>query len=248
MPEPAIEVSGLSKHFGAATALGGVDFSLAAGEFLTIFGPNGAGKTTMMRIVATLARPSSGSVRIFGQDVGRAPAAIRRRIGLVTHRSLLDGSLSAFQNVAFFARMFGVDNAEDRAREILVEMGLEHRMDDPVQTYSRGMEQRCAIARALVHHPDILLLDEPFSGLDPDAVARLQNLVARPDGGNGAGRPDGAPRTVILTSHDLTHGADLASRVAILARGRLVFDAPADQIVEGTMADVYREHTGRRRA
>ncbi len=239
MPEPAVEVSGLSKHFGAATALGGVDFSLAAGEFLTVFGPNGAGKTTLMRIVATLARPSSGSVRIFGQDMSRAPAAIRRRIGLVTHRSLLYGSLSAFHNVAFFARMFGVDHAEDRAREILVEMGLEHRMDDPVQTYSRGMEQRCAIARALVHHPDILLLDEPFSCLDPDAAARLQNLLAS---------PDGTTRTVILTSHDLSRGAELASRVAILARGRLVFDAPADQIVEGTMPDVYREHTGGRRA
>ncbi len=244
MPEPAIQVSGLSKHFGPATALGDVDFSLAAGEFLTIFGPNGAGKTTMMRIVATLARPSSGSVRIFGQDLASAPAAIRRRIGLVTHRSLLYASLSAFQNVAFFARMFGVDNAEDRAREILVEMGLKHRMDDPVQTYSRGMEQRCAIARALVHRPDILLLDEPFSGLDPDAVARLESLVASPDGAN---RPDGAPRTVILTSHDLGRGAELATRVAILARGRLVFDAPAADIAEGTMPDVYHEHTRGRR-
>ena len=239
MPEPAVEVSGLSKHFGPVTALGGVDFSLAAGEFLTIFGPNGAGKTTMMRIVATLARPSSGSVRIFGQDVGRAPAAIRRRIGLVTHRSLLYASLSAFENVSFFARMFGVDNAEARAREILVEMGLEHRMDDALQTYSRGMEQRCAIARALVHHPDILLLDEPFSGLDPDATARLQSLLAS---------PNGTPRTVILTTHDLTRGAELASRVAILVRGHLVFDAPAEHIAEGTMADVYRQHTGQRRA
>ncbi len=251
MPEPAIQVSELSKHFGPATALGRVDFSLAAGEFLTIFGPNGAGKTTMMRIIATLARPSSGSVRIFGHDVSSAPAAIRRRIGLVTHRSLLYGSLSALQNVAFFARMFGVDNAEDRAREILVKMGLEHRMDDPVQTYSRGMEQRCAIARALVHEPDILLLDEPFSGLDPDAVVRLQNLVACPNGAadpNGAARPDRAPRTVILTSHDLSRGAELATRVAILARGRLVFDAPAKDIAAGTMPEVYREHTGGRRA
>ena len=239
MAEPAIEVSKLSKHFGPATALAGVDFSLAAGEFLTIFGPNGAGKTTMMRIIATLARPSSGSVRIFGQDVGRAGAGIRHRIGLVTHKSLLYASLSALENVAFFARMFGIDNAEDRAREILVKMGLEHRMDDPLQTYSRGMEQRCAIARALVHDPDILLLDEPFTGLDPDAAERLQNLLASRDRTAG---------TVILTSHDLGRGAELASRVAILARGRLVFDAPADQIVAGTMADVYRQHTGGRRA
>lgn len=233
----AIEVSGLSKHFGSAAALGGVDFSVPAGEFFTIFGPNGAGKTTMMRILATLARPSGGSVRIFGEDTRTAPATVRRRIGLVTHRSLLYASLSAFENVAFFARMFGVPDPEQRAREILTDLGLEHRMDDAVQTYSRGMEQRCAIARALVHRPDVLLLDEPFSGLDPDARARLRELLER----TGTEQ-----RTIILTSHDLSHGADQADRVAILARGRLVFDSPARDIPPGTMADVYREHTGAR--
>jgi len=233
----AIEVSGLSKHFGNAAALSGVDFSVAAGEFFTIFGPNGAGKTTMMRILATLARPSDGTVHIFGEDTRTAEAAVRRRIGLVTHRSLLYASLSAFENVSFFARMFGVADAEQRAREILTELGLEHRMDDPVQTYSRGMEQRCAIARALVHRPDVLLLDEPFSGLDPDARARLRRLLAP---------PDNERRTIILTSHDLSHGADQADRVAILARGRLVFDAPAREIAPGSMAELYRQHTGAR--
>ncbi len=234
---PAIEVSGLSKHFGSATALGKVDFALPAGQFLTVFGPNGAGKTTMMRIIATLARASDGHVRIFGQDTHVAPAAVRRRIGLVTHRSLLYASLSAYDNVLFFARMFGVHDAAERARAILADLGLEHRMGDPVQTYSRGMEQRAAIARALVHDPDILLLDEPFSGLDPDATARLRDLLVA---------PRGKPRTIILTSHDLTHGADLADRVAILARGTLVFDADAADIPAGGMRDVYREHTGAR--
>ncbi len=133
--------------------------------------------------------------------------------------------------------MFGVPEPERRAREMLTDHGLEHRMDDAVQTYSRGMEQRCAIARALVHDPDVLLLDEPFSGLDPDARARLRDLLVR---------PTDKSRTIILTSHDLTHGADLADRVAILARGRLVFDAPASEIPPGTMAEVYREHTGAR--
>jgi len=236
-PATAVEVRGLSKHFGSAAALGGVDFSLPTGVFLTVFGPNGAGKTTLMRILATLARPTEGTVRVFGEDTLTAPAQARRRIGLVTHRSLLYASLSAFENVAFFARMFGVDDAAQRARAILSDLGLEHRMDDAVQTYSRGMEQRCAIARALVHEPDVLLLDEPFSGLDPDARARLRDLLVR---------PTDKPRTIILTSHDLTHGADLADRVAILARGRLVFDAPAQDIPAGTMAEVYREHTGAR--
>ncbi|MCS5670888.1 MAG: ABC transporter ATP-binding protein, partial [Vicinamibacterales bacterium] len=138
MPEPAIKISGLSKHFGPTTALAGVDISLQPGEFLTIFGPNGSGKTTMMRIIASLSRPSTGSVELFGQNIRRAPAHARQRIGFVTHRSLLYSSLSGFQNVHFFARMFGVDNAADRAREILSAMGLEHRMDDKVSTYSRG--------------------------------------------------------------------------------------------------------------
>jgi len=234
MPDPAIKISGLSKHFGPETALDGVDISLQPGEFLTVFGPNGSGKTTMMRIIASLSRPSTGSVELFGEDIRRAPAHARQRIGFVTHRSLLYSSLSGFQNVHFFARMFGVDNAADRTHEILSVMGLEHRMDDEVFTYSRGLEQRCAIARALVHRPDVLLLDEPFSGLDPDATARLQNLLAE---------PEGLSRTVILTSHDLTHGVTHADRVAILTRGRLAFTAPAEQIAAGTMPEIYREHT-----
>ncbi|MGD8816987.1 MAG: ABC transporter ATP-binding protein [Acidobacteriota bacterium] len=233
----AVTVEQLGKHFGSATALGGIDLNVPAGQFLTVFGPNGAGKTTLMRILATLARPSDGTVRIFGEDTRHASAAVRRRIGLVTHRSLLYAALSAHENVSFFARMFGVPDAAERAAALLTELGLEHRMHDAVQTYSRGMEQRAAIARALVHDPDVLLLDEPFSGLDPDARARLRVLMMPP--------PD-RPRTVILTSHDLTHGADLADRVAILARGHVVFDAPAGDIPAGTMGEVYRQHTGAR--
>ena len=236
-PQPAVQLEALSKSFGTATALGGVDLDVPAAEFLTVFGPNGAGKTTMMRIVATLARPTSGTVRIHGHDIVSAPAEIRRRVGLVTHRSLLYASLSAYENVSFFARMFGVDDAGERARRILVDLGLEHRMHDAVRTYSRGMEQRCAIARALVHEPDVLLLDEPFSGLDPDAAARLRELLAERSRGE---------RTIILTSHDLAHGADLADRIAILARGRVAFDAPVSDVPPGSITEIYREQTGAR--
>ena len=230
---PSIEVVGLGKHFGTATALDGITFRLRAGEFLTVFGPNGAGKTTLIRILATLARPSSGSVRIFGEDAAHAAAGLRRRIGLVSHRSLLYASLSARQNLVFFARMFGVADAEERAREMLVEMGLEHRMDDPVQSYSRGMEQRCAIARALVHRPEVLLLDEPFSGLDPAASERLDALL-------DLERRRG--RTIVLTSHDLGRGANLADRVAILTRGRLFFEAAKADLPE-SIETLYRRHT-----
>ena len=171
MPDPAIKISGLSKHFGPKTALDGVDISLQPGEFLTVFGPNGSGKTTMMRIIASLSRPSTGSVELFGKDIRRAPAHARQRIGFVTHRSLLYSSLSGFQNVHFFARMFGVDNAADRTHEILSVMGLEHRMDDEVFTYSRGLEQR-----------DEQLLPSFFAGREVDRVHESEQLHAAPAG------------------------------------------------------------------
>jgi heme exporter protein A len=229
---PSIDVAGLGKHFGSAIALDNVGFRLRAGEFLTVFGPNGAGKTTLVRILAMLARPSSGSVRILGEEAVHAAAGLRRRIGLVSHRSLLYASLSARQNLVFFARMFGVEDPEGRAREMLVEMGLEHRMDDPVQTYSRGMEQRCAIARALLHRPDVLLLDEPFSGLDPAATDRLDELLALE-------RLRG--RTIVLTSHDLGRGAAHADRVAILVRGRVLFESTTADLQE-PIETLYRRH------
>ncbi len=227
----AVEAEKLAKHFGSSTALANLDLSVPRGQFLAIFGPNGAGKTTLIRILATLARPSSGTVRIHGQDVARASPRLRRHIGLVSHRSFLYPVLSAHQNVTFFARMFGVDDADERARSALVEIGLEHRMHDPVASFSRGMEQRCAIARALVHDPDILLFDEPFSGLDPDASQRL---------GDRLKTLHGSGRTIVLTSHDLSRGAESADRIAILARGRLVFDAPRREVPEGGIGATYR--------
>ena len=226
----AIEAEKLTKHFGSSSALANLDLSVPRGQFLAIFGPNGAGKTTLVRILAALARPSSGTVRIHGQDIARASPRLRRHIGLVSHRSFLYAVLSAHQNVAFFARMFGVEDADERARSALVEIGLEHRMHDPVASFSRGMEQRCAIARALVHDPDILLFDEPFSGLDPEASQRLDDRL-RTLHESGL--------TVVLTTHDLARGAENADRVAILARGRLVFDALRSEMPEGGVGAAY---------
>ncbi len=232
----AIEVEKLAKHFGSSSALANLDLSVPSGQFLAVFGPNGAGKTTLIRILAALARPSSGTVRIHGRDIAKASPRLRRHIGLVSHRSFLYPVLSAHQNVAFFARMFGVEDADERARSALAEIGLEHRMHDPVASFSRGMEQRCAIARALVHDPDILLFDEPFSGLDPDASQRLHDRLKT---------LHGSGRTVLLTSHDLAHGAENADRVAILARGRLVFDAPRSEVPDGDIRAAYHAAVSR---
>ena len=231
----AIEARGLGKRFGPLWALDDVDLALPPGHFLTLFGPNGAGKTTLVRLLSTLARPTSGSIRLFGRDLRAEGSDLRRRIGVVSHSSYLYRSLSAYENLNFYARMFEVEDAGGRARQVLDEVGLADRMHDPVRTFSRGMEQRCAIARALVHSPDLLLLDEPFTGLDPDAADRLAGLLARMHDGT---------RTVLLTSHDLAHGSDLADRVAILSNGRIVHEGAADDAAAEDIVSTYRRATG----
>lgn len=216
----ALEVIDLGKSFGPAVALDSVSCSVAQGEFVTIFGPNGAGKTTLIRIAATLARPTHGEIRLFGQDVRKAPE-LRRRIGVVSHRSFLYGELTARENLTFFARMFNRVGAEERAVKAARAVGLEDRLDDSVRSFSRGLEQRCSIARALVHEPDLLLLDEPFSGLDPLATANLETVLR---GAHESGK------TIIMTSHNLAQGSQLAQRVGILHYGLLRYwgECPTD--------------------
>ena len=174
---PAIEVRRLVKSFGHQVALRGVDLAVAEGEFLTLFGPNGAGKTTLLRIVASLTRPSAGTVLLRGQDLGKAAAALRRRIGLISHNPLLYGDLTAEENLRFFARLYDLAGGAARIDAVLEQVGLAIRRRDPVRTYSRGMVQRLAIARAILHDPDIMLLDEPYTGLDQDASAMLDAVL-----------------------------------------------------------------------
>ena len=219
--EPAaLEVIDLGKSFGPAVALDAVTCSVAVGEFVTLFGPNGAGKTTLIRIAATLARPTHGQVRLFGQDVRQAPE-LRRRIGVVSHRSFLYGELTARENLTFFARLFDPVGAEERAVTAARTVGLEDRLDDAVRNFSRGLEQRCSIARALVHEPDMLLLDEPFAGLDPQASGNLETVLR-------SAHQSG--KTIVMTSHDLARGARLAQRVGILHHGSLRYwgECPSD--------------------
>jgi len=213
-PAPsAVLTRGLSKHFGAVAALDRVDLSVAPAEALVVFGPNGAGKTTLIRILTLSLRAGGGTLKIADLDPATDHLEIRRRIGLISHQSLLYDQLSALENLAFFARLYGVDAPDRRAHELLDTIGLDHRADDAVGTLSRGMQQRVSIARALVHDPPVVFLDEPFTGLDPLAAAMLRSTL---DGLRTRGR------TVLLVTHNLRQGLELSDRWMLLARGRVI--------------------------
>ncbi len=229
--EPVLRVRGLVKRFGPKTVLKGLDLDVYPGEFLALLGPNGAGKTTLLRILASLSRPTAGEVRIGGARLPQEAAGVRRRLGVVSHLPLLYGDLSAEENLRFFGRLYGETDLDERIDEVLDLVGLSARRHDLVRTYSRGMQQRLAIARALLHDPELLLLDEPYTGLDQDASAMLDQVL-RQVAAQG--------RTVIMTSHDLSRAAALATRFAVLSRGRIVASVRREDIADGELLDFYR--------
>ena len=236
---PVIEARKVTKAFGHQVALKGVNLSLAEGEFLALFGPNGAGKTTLMRIIASLMLPTGGTVRVQGEDLNKAATSLRRHIGLISHNPLLYGDLTPDENLQFFARMYdlpqaGEGVAEARIDAVLDLVGLLGRRRDPVRTFSRGMVQRLAIARAILHDPAIMLLDEPYTGLDLQAAdmlrSVLQDLAA-------------SKRTVILTTHNLEQGLEMCDRAAILNQGRVAWEGPRAGLDLASMKEIYRDVT-----
>lgn len=229
-----IEARGLVKSFGPRAALAGVDLSVPEGEFLVLVGPNGAGKTTLLRILATLARPTAGSVSIAGLQPREVGTAVRRQIGFLSHRTLLYEDLTAEQNLVFYARMYDLPDAPARIAALLEQVGLSARRHDLVRAFSRGMQQRLAVARAVLHRPPLLLLDEPFTGLDPNAAAVLSGLLTTL-AGQGC--------TILMTTHNLERALGMGERVAILARGRLVYDEQREGIDPQTFAETYAELT-----
>ena len=210
---PAIEASGLSKQFGAVLALNGVDVRVDRGESLALFGPNGAGKTTLIRVLTLGLRLASGQFRIYGFDHRTDPQEIRRRIGLISHQSMLYDQLTLAENLEFFAKLYGVEHPRRRCAELLDTIGLGHRSGDLVGTLSHGMQQRLSIVRALVHDPPVIFLDEPFTGLDPQAASMLRSTVQEL-------RARG--HSVLLVTHNLRQGLDLSDRWLLLFRGRVV--------------------------
>jgi heme exporter protein A len=199
----AIELADVSRAYGERVALSGVTLSLEEGETLAVFGANGAGKTTLLRILATLLRPHHGVARVYGHALPREGWAVRAKIGFLGHDPLLYRDLSARENLRFHARLHGV--GFERVDSLLEAVGLRARADDPVHTFSRGMVQRTAVCRAVLHSPSLLLLDEPFAGLDPGAAAAIAPLLTG---------------TRVVISHDVETEADL---VLGLRGGRMAF-------------------------
>ena len=226
----SVEARGLTKTYGRQRALAGVDLVLRAGEATALLGPNGAGKSTLVSILATLVAPSAGEVRYGGSRAG--DDGLRGAIGVIAHESLCYGDLSGGENLEFFARLYGLGDARGRARALLDRVGLGDAAARPARTYSRGMLQRLAVARALVHRPRLLLADEPFTGLDRAGVALLGELLAE----------ERARGTIlVVVTHDFDAVAALVDRVVVLARGRVAHDAPAPSPrTTAALADVYR--------
>jgi heme exporter protein A len=214
---PALEARDLEKWYGAQPAVLGIDFTLAAGEFLTIFGPNGAGKTTLLRLLCGAARPTRGEIRLGREPLDSGSDGWRRRVGVLSHQTFLYGGLSAAENLDFYARLYGLDDRRARVTRALEEVGLAQRRDDRVQAFSRGMQQRLALARTLLHEPEVVLLDEPYTGLDPHAAAMLRRVLERLKDGR---------RTVVLVTHNLAQGLELADRVVVQVEGVWVSDEP----------------------
>lgn len=230
-----VHLEGVTKRFGAMTALRGVDLELERGRCLGIFGPNGAGKTTLLRILATLLRPSAGTVCIAGHDAVREAEKVRPLLGVLSHHTFLYSHLTACENLQFYGRMFGIQKLSERITEVLQVVGLETYAHQLVRTYSRGMQQRLAIARTILHYPVLLLLDEPYSGLDQHAVGCLQKLLLQL-------RSESC--TIIMSTHDLHRGLDLCDEIAIQSRGKIVYSGSSSGIDAQGLEQLYSAYVG----
>jgi heme exporter protein A len=227
--EPAIELRGLRRDYGDLPVLLGVSLEVAVGQTLAVIGPNGAGKTTLLRILATLLRPTAGEARVLGAALPREAWRIRGRLGFLGHESLLYRDLTVRENLRFNARLHGLAAAEEEIADVLRAAGLTRRADDLVRELSAGIVQRAAICRAVLHHPDLLLLDEPLSHLDPDAAALADRLIGPRPG-----------RTRVLVSHDVEGAlaqAELA--LALRADGTVGYAGAASGLSAGDARAIY---------
>ena len=231
---PALRVTGIEKRFGARRVLKSVDFELPQGASLVIFGPNGAGKTTLLRILSTLDRPSKGTCEALGLSYKEQVDEVRGCIGFITHNPMLYLDLTARENLVLFARLYGVDDPDKAANEMLSLVELKHRANDKVRGFSRGMTQRIAIARAFINDPRIVFLDEPYSGLDPHAAGIVDRMLAE----------SRQRRTLVTVSHSLESGFAQASHVLLLAKGRQVLFSEQSQLEYDEFKNVYYEQVG----
>lgn len=225
-----LEARDISKYFGRRKVLNRINFFLKKGEFVTIFGPNGVGKTTLIKVLATVLNPTDGDFFLEGTSAKRNPVFIRKNVGVISHNPYLYPDLTAYENLKFFSRLFGVAKAEKRIDYLLSLVGLSDRRFDLVRTFSRGMQQRIAIARALLHEPPLLFLDEPHSGLDTEASEVLDKTIDKLRKAN---------TTFIMTTHSLEKGLALANRALILSAKGIVFNEKTKDIKALSFRDIY---------
>lgn len=226
-----VEVAELTRAFGSRVAVGGVTFSLGAGECLALFGPNGAGKTTLLRVLAGLLKPTAGSARVSGIPLPGGSAA-RSRVGLISHHTMLYNALSPRENVSFAARLYGIRDPRERVDAVLQTMSMLERAETPVRSLSRGMQQRVSIARAMVHSPQLVLADEPYSGLDDSGARALTSLLRE---------LLSAGTSIIIVTHNLPEGLSLATHAAVMHGGKFIRYDTTDRIDASTYSTVYRE-------
>lgn len=231
----AIEVKGVTRRFGKNLVLRGIDLGVREGEFLSIFGPNGAGKTTLIKVLATILKPSAGSIRIAGLDFRDSSVKIRHKIGLVGHQTFLYDELTAYENLKFYGKMYNIPDLEERIRDLISRIGLESRLHDRVGILSRGMQQRLSIARAMIHDPSVILLDEPETGLDQYAGEMLVEVLDALNLGN---------RTAVMTTHNLQRGLEIGNHIAILAKGKIAFEESKHSLNLASLQEAYRHYTG----
>ena len=235
MSDPAVQgirIEALTKTYGRFKALQHVDLTIQDGEYVTIVGPNGAGKSTLLGVIAGLIRPTRGQVLIDGQDIVRNwEAAGRRKIGVLSYHSYLYDDLTIKENLTFFGQLYDVPRLNSVIELLLGHVGMARRANSLVKTLSRGMRQRVALSRALLHDPPILLLDEPYVGLDQEAMAMLQQMLSI------------QRRTVLLVTHDLGRGLEIADRLVIMAGGRIALDTPGKGLTPGAFEELYRQYT-----
>ncbi|MDQ6690165.1 MAG: heme ABC exporter ATP-binding protein CcmA [Gemmatimonadota bacterium] len=233
-PAPVVEVAGLTRSFGPRKAVAGVTFSLVAGECLALFGPNGAGKTTLLRVLAGVLKPSSGMAKVSGITLPAGGEA-RSCVGLISHHTMLYDALSPRENVSFAARLYSVRDVSSRVEDSLGRMSMLDRADAPVRSLSRGMQQRVSIARAMVHSPQLVLADEPYSGLDESGARALTALLQEL-------RSSGA--AIIIVTHNLAEGLSLATHAAVMKAGRFARYDRRSEVDVASYSSTYREALG----
>ena len=231
-PDPAVIVRDLRKDFGYLQALSGISFDLNKGEFLTIFGPNGAGKTTLIKILSGITQPTSGAAYVAGFDALGNDVRLRREIGVISHASCLYLDLTALENLLFYAKLYNLESPGFKADQAISEVGLQLRKHDRVRTFSRGMQQRLSIARATLHDPPILFLDEPFTGLDLQATNILKEYLHKLHTGK---------RTLIMTTHDISCGLEICDKVAIQNKGKFMLLESIDRIDRKNFKNLYTQ-------